>query len=488
MDKPLTTKYTNSHRWAKSTYLELLADLVDRVHEIAPPSLQVASTSTLSAHASTLENLTSEIAELRRQMRQLTTHSYRQLRPKSRDHPKDAHAASLIPDPTLATANILHADGCPNAPGRLFVTDRCTKMQFRRHRKRALRFPRSAVQQRRTRTTYQLSAANGTTINTYGYVNLELNLSLRRAYPWRFVVADVTKPIIGADFLQFYNLMSTTPDKLQIAKCDSKLCLKWYCPTFQLLVVTLHLAPKKESGWRPCGDYRMLNARTIPDRYPIRHIQDFSHNITGSKVFSTIDLVKAYNQIPVNGEDIPKPPLRLHFVKLANAQESDPDGTDPERWLCVTTPEIHVPGTKQTSIATGTPAQRPFVPISLRRQIFNCLHSLSHRLERDMKLVAERYVWPGIRKIAEIGRENVYNANEPNWISPQTNNSIPSAYNGLVERFHRQLKTAITCHANEHWTECLPLVLLGVRSAYKDDLKASCAELVYETLRLQENL
>ncbi|GBP33730.1 hypothetical protein EVAR_17057_1 [Eumeta japonica] len=68
--------------------LELLADLADRVHEIAPPSLQVACTSTVSAHASTLENLTSEIAELRRQMRQLTTHSYRQLRPKSRGHPQ----------------------------------------------------------------------------------------------------------------------------------------------------------------------------------------------------------------------------------------------------------------------------------------------------------------------------------------------------------------------------------------------------------------
>ncbi|GBP35400.1 hypothetical protein EVAR_94850_1 [Eumeta japonica] len=68
--------------------LELLADLADRVHEIAPPSLQVACTSTVSAHASTLENLTSEIAELRRQMRQLTTHSYRQLRPRSRGHPQ----------------------------------------------------------------------------------------------------------------------------------------------------------------------------------------------------------------------------------------------------------------------------------------------------------------------------------------------------------------------------------------------------------------
>ncbi|GBP84146.1 hypothetical protein EVAR_49153_1 [Eumeta japonica] len=195
-------------------------------------------TSTVSAHASTLENLTGEIAELRRQMRQLTTHSYRQLRPSHVATPKDAHAASLVPDPTLATANILHAGitpdmrtrpinvsnhatsrrkthravangdrRLPNVPGRLFVTDRCTKMQFLVDTGRALRFPRSAVQQRRTRTTYQLSAANGTTINTYGYVNLELNLSLRRAYPWRFVVADVTKPIIGADFLQFYNLM-----------------------------------------------------------------------------------------------------------------------------------------------------------------------------------------------------------------------------------------------------------------------------------------
>ncbi|GBP96569.1 hypothetical protein EVAR_68841_1 [Eumeta japonica] len=66
--------------------LESLADLADRVQEIAPPSLQVATTSTVAAHASTLEDLTSEIAELRRQMRQLNTHSNRHLRPKSRGH------------------------------------------------------------------------------------------------------------------------------------------------------------------------------------------------------------------------------------------------------------------------------------------------------------------------------------------------------------------------------------------------------------------
>lgn len=68
-----------------------------------------------------------------------------------------------------------------------------------------------------------------------------------------------------------------------------------------------HLARKKDNGWRPCGDYRALNARTVPDRYPVRHIPtNFTYQLAGSAVFSKIDLVKAYNQIPVYSEDVPK--------------------------------------------------------------------------------------------------------------------------------------------------------------------------------------
>jgi hypothetical protein len=33
-----------------------------------------------------------------------------------------------------------------------------------------------------------------------------------------------------------------------------------------------HLVPKKDSGWRPCGDYRAQKARIIPDRYPVPQI------------------------------------------------------------------------------------------------------------------------------------------------------------------------------------------------------------------------
>lgn len=57
--------------------------------------------------------------------------------------------------------------------------------------------------------------------------------------------------------------------------------------------------------------------------------------------------------------------------------------------------------------------------------------------------------------------------------------------NGMVERLHRQLKTAIRCHQSGQWTKVLPTVLLGIRSAWKDDLQATAAELLYgQTLRL----
>jgi hypothetical protein len=52
------------------------------------------------------------------------------------------------------------------------------------------------------------------------------------------------------------------------------------------------------------------------------------------------------------------------------------------------------------------------------------------------------------------------------------------AANGLVERLHRTLKAAIMCHTDEKWTEAFPLVL-SIRTAYREDLKSSAAELVY---------
>ena len=75
----------------------------------------------------------------------------------------------------------------------------------------------------------------------------------------------------------------------------------------------LHVVPKADGSWRPCGDYRRLNAVTEDDRYPLPHLQDFNARLAGMQVFSVIDLVKGFHQIPMSPPDIPKTAIITPF-------------------------------------------------------------------------------------------------------------------------------------------------------------------------------
>jgi hypothetical protein len=75
----------------------------------------------------------------------------------------------------------------------------------------------------------------------------------------------------------------------------------------------LHMVRKADVSWRPCGDYRRLNAVTVPYTYPIPNTMEFVARASGCMVFSKIDLKKGYHQIPMNTEDIPKTAITMPF-------------------------------------------------------------------------------------------------------------------------------------------------------------------------------
>jgi hypothetical protein len=68
----------------------------------------------------------------------------------------------------------------------------------------------------------------------------------------------------------------------------------------------LVLVRKKDQTVRTCVDYRLVNRKTQIDSFPLPRVGDCLDALSGSTLFSTMDITSAYNNVPVRKEDIPK--------------------------------------------------------------------------------------------------------------------------------------------------------------------------------------
>jgi len=91
--------------------------------------------------------------------------------------------------------------------GGLFVTERISETRFLVDTGADVSVVPVLPQNRRNKYKITLSAANGTPMATFGQKLLQLDLGLRRNFQWLFHIAEVSKFILGTDFLSHFNLL-----------------------------------------------------------------------------------------------------------------------------------------------------------------------------------------------------------------------------------------------------------------------------------------
>jgi hypothetical protein len=87
----------------------------------------------------------------------------------------------------------------------------------------------------------------------------------------------------------------------------------YICPSTSPWGCSALFVEKKDKELRLCVDYRLLNAVTIKNKYPLPRIDILFDQLAGAQVFSKIDLRSGYHQIKIRAEDIPKTAFTMRY-------------------------------------------------------------------------------------------------------------------------------------------------------------------------------
>ena len=191
----------------------------------------------------------------------------------------------------------------------------------------------------------KLYAPDGTPINCYSVRTVDV-VYYGVTCPWTFIVADVPRAVLGADFLDSHSYLQSkrgTPTSATASKGIET-------PT-----------PTKQ---QPSMD---KTTRTPPKQ----------HEEKKWTIAVGLDPAK------LRELQLANPPMPIKNSKTSITDVPLEDGT---LIACDT--------------STGTP--RPWIPEELRREAFDLIHNLSHpSMRATSKLLRQRYIWPGISKDAK---------------------------------------------------------------------------------------
>ena len=139
------------------------------------------------------------------------------------------------------------------------------------------------------------------------------------------VLADKTDPLGTTDRIthtidtgderpirqQPYRLSPSQKEKLE-EEIEDMLHKKIIQPSKSPWSSPVVIVPKPDGGTRVCIDYRKLNSITKKDAHPLPKTEELLDHLHGAVIFSTIDLLSGFYQIPMDKKDIEKTAFTTH--------------------------------------------------------------------------------------------------------------------------------------------------------------------------------
>lgn len=244
--------------------------IADRIHEVldvravsslSPPTDDVVLAKTHGI-ATNYQQLCIQVNELSQQMAAMSSnnqnnHRSRSFERGSRTRPRSRSskqfykcwyhykfgkdARKCIKPFTYTTENplLLASSNSGQAISRLILYDHLSRMDYLIDTGADVSvLPPSPPDLQNQSSAFGLVAANGTSIPTYGKRLVKVSLGLRREFPWVLTIANVTRPIIGADFLKNFNCSTDVSTLYRQRSAWARFCVYVFGRHFDCVIDT----------------------------------------------------------------------------------------------------------------------------------------------------------------------------------------------------------------------------------------------------------